>query len=71
MVFVQQSGEYRPAALAAVAARGSNARVLTSSQCALLICGYATGMGILDELAKRRHGLIEDAKVAAQLTVSR
>ncbi|PNW76314.1 hypothetical protein CHLRE_12g541352v5 [Chlamydomonas reinhardtii] len=30
-----------------------------------------SGMGILDELAKRRHGLIEDAKVAAQLTVSR
>ncbi|KAG2438460.1 hypothetical protein HYH02_010914 [Chlamydomonas schloesseri] len=30
-----------------------------------------SGMGILDELAKRRHGLIEDAKMAAQLAVSR
>ncbi|GIL73386.1 hypothetical protein Vretimale_17555 [Volvox reticuliferus] len=30
-----------------------------------------SGMGILDELAKRRHGLLEEAKMAAQLAVSR
>ncbi|KAG2482947.1 hypothetical protein HYH03_018172 [Edaphochlamys debaryana] len=29
------------------------------------------GMGLLDELAKRRQGLIEEAKMAAQLAVSR
>lgn len=28
------------------------------------------GMGILDELSKRRQGLMEDAKLAAQLAVS-